>query len=120
MLRERLDATAEEHAFYLALYGTPDSQDDLTRPDSAWVVRLIDSTGAEIAPREIAPIARPGTLETRYFPYTSVWRRAFRLRFPAKREDGQPTIAREAEWFGLRFAGPLGSAELVWRLVAPR
>jgi hypothetical protein len=111
-LREALDT----HEFYVALYGTKWRWVDLSRPESAWIVRLIDDQGDETAPERIELITKPGPLEERYFPYTTVWRRAFRIRFPGTTSDGRPTIARAAKWFGLRFAGAEGNEELVWRL----
>jgi hypothetical protein len=117
--RELLDRTLHEtldtHEFYVALYGTKWRWVDLSRPESAWIVRLIDDQGNETAPAKIE-IVKPGPLEERYFPYTTVWRRAFRIRFPRTTSDGRPTIADAAKWFGLRFAGAEGNEELVWRL----
>jgi hypothetical protein len=117
--RELLDRTLHEtldtHEFYVALYGTKWRWVDLSRPESAWIVRLIDDQGNETAPAKIE-IVKPGPLEERYFPYTTVWRRAFRIRFPRTTNDGRPTIADAAKWFGLRFAGAEGNEELVWRL----
>jgi len=120
LLQQRLDATHDVHEFYVALYGAEDAQNDLTRADGAWIVRLIDSTGGELAPTAIEAVRRPGVLETRYYPYSNVWRRAFRLRFPAKNGEGRPTIPADAEWFGLRFAGPWGNTDLVWDLAGRR
>ncbi len=120
MLRKRLEKTRERHEFFLALYGATDKQNDLSRPDSAWIVRLIDSTGNEIAPEEIEPLHKPGALESRFYPYSTVWRKAFRVRFPMQTSDGHPTIAPTADWFGLRFAGPLGNTDLTWQLADAR
>ena len=88
---------------------------DLTRPTSAWIVRLIDDQGDETAPIKIELIAKPGALEKTYFPYTSVFRLAFRIHFPVENE-GKPTIANDAKWFGLRFAGAEGNQEMRWDL----
>jgi hypothetical protein len=118
--RQLLDRTLREsqddHEFYVALYGSNWRWADISRPTSAWVVRLIDDQGDETAPSKIQAIVKPGPLEQRYFPYTSSWRQAFRVRFPRNTTDGRPTIAPGAKWFGLRFAGAEGSEELVWKL----
>jgi hypothetical protein len=114
-----LDSTLEEargyHQFYVALYGANRRFIDLSKPDSAWIVRLIDDRGNETAPDKITAISRPSPLERTYFPYTSPWRLAFRIRFPVSTNHG-PTIAPDAHSVGLRFAGAQGSEELRWYL----
>jgi hypothetical protein len=104
---------------YVALYGTNVRWTDLTRANSAWIVRLIDDEGNETAPLSIELISRPGPLEKRYFPYSTVWRNVFRIKFPTTTPGGQPTIAADARWFGLRFAGAEGNDELRWELGEP-
>jgi hypothetical protein len=116
LLEQTLRETANDHEFYVALYGTNWRWIDLSRPTSAWIVRLIDDQGSETAPAKIEAIPKPGPLELRYFPYTTVWRRAFRIRFPRHTGDGRPTIATNARWFGLRFAGAEGNEELRWEI----
>lgn len=102
------------HQFYLALYAQRHQWSDLTAENAAWIIRLIDDRGNETAPSDIEPIRRPGAIERTYFPYTTPWRRAYRVRFPVARADGRRTIAPEAQWFGLRFAGAQGNEQLVW------
>ncbi len=114
LLERTLHETEDTHEFYVALYGTKWRWADLSRPTSAWIVRLIDDQGSETAPAKIDPIVKPGPIEYRYFPYTTVWRHAFRIRFPRQTNDGRPTIAANARWFGLRFAGAEGNEELHW------
>jgi hypothetical protein len=119
LMEHTLQQTEDDHEFYVALYGTSWRWTDLSRPTSAWIVRLIDDEGSETAPSKIEPIVKPGAIEQRYFPYTSVWRHAFRIRFPRQAMDGRPTIAPNARWFGLRFAGAEGNEELRWEIEGP-
>ena len=118
LLEKTLAAAQEGHRFYLALYGTNRRWTDLTKPTSSWIVRLIDDQGDETAPAQIELITKPGPLERTYFPYTTPWRQAFRIQFPLTAADGRPTIANDAKWFGLRFAGAQGNRELRWELEA--
>lgn len=117
--RELLERTLAEseasYQFYVALYGTKWRWDDLTKPNSSWIVRLIDDVGNETAPARLE-LVKPGPLEYRYFPYTSPYRHCFRIDFPRTTTDGKPTIAPTAKWFGLRFAGAQGNEELRWVL----
>lgn len=119
LLERTLDETKDSHEFYVALYGTNWRWTDLSRPASAWTVRLIDDQGTETVATRIDPIVKPGALERRYFPQTTVWRRAFRIRFPRFTGDGRPAIAPAALWFGLRFAGAEGNVELRWDVEPP-
>ncbi|RYE84481.1 MAG: hypothetical protein EOO75_18070, partial [Myxococcales bacterium] len=104
LLDTTLAETRAEHRFYVALHGPNRRWNDLSRKDSAWVVRLIDDKGDETPARLIKSVKRPGALERTYFPYTNVWRQVFRVTFPAQRDDGTPSIAPDARWVGLRLA----------------
>jgi hypothetical protein len=116
LLERTLRETADDHEFYVALYGTNWRWIDLSRPTSSWIVRLIDDQGNETAPSKIESIVKPSAIDEHYFPYTTTWRRVFRIRFPPSTGDGRPTIAATARWFGLRFAGAEGNGELRWQL----
>jgi hypothetical protein len=116
LLEKALDETRLKHQFFVALYGGERKYNDLTKADSAWIVRLIDDTGNETAPLEIVAIKKPNALERNYFPYNTPFRQAFRIRFPRVAADGRPTISPQAKWFGIRFAGAQGNSELVWQL----
>jgi hypothetical protein len=116
LLEKALDETRLRHEFFVALYGGERKYNDLTKPESAWIVRLIDDTGNETAPQEILAIRRPNAIERNYFPYNTIFRQAFRIRFPRANADGRPTISPTAKWFGLRFAGARGNSQLTWRI----
>jgi hypothetical protein len=116
LLERSLAESRNNHTFFVALYAQKYKWSDLNLEEPAWIVRLIDDQGGETAPTDIDRIKKPGAIERTYFPYTSPWRMAFRIRFPRQRTDGRPTISPESEWFGLRFAGPQGHQELVWHI----
>ena len=117
LLDRTLEETRTRHQFFVALYGGERRANDLTKADSAWIVRLIDDTGNETAPQEIQAIKRPNALERTYFPYNTALRQSFRIRFPRVTADGRPTISPNAHWFGLRIAGAQGATELQWQVV---
>jgi hypothetical protein len=116
LLEQSLAQTRDTHEFYVALYAERPRWSDLNAPDPAWIVRLTDDVGTETAPIDIQTIKRPGAIEITYFPYTTPWRSAYRISFPKLRADGRPTIAKDARWFGLRFAGAQGNDELIWEI----
>jgi hypothetical protein len=115
LLESTLNDSRLHHQFFVALYGNNRRWADLTKPTSAWIVRLVDDKGNETAPEEIISIAKPGPIERTYFPYASVWRNVYRIKFPASTANG-PTIASDAKRLGLRFAGAQGSEEVQWEL----
>ena len=116
LLEKALDETRLRHEFFVALYGGERRYNDLTKPESASIVRLIDDTGNETAPQEIVAVRRPNAIERNYFPYNTIFRQAFRIRFPRANADGRPTISPTAKWLGLRFAGARGNTELIWHI----
>ncbi len=116
LLEKALEETHKRHQFFVAIYGGNIRYNDLTKADSAWIVRLIDDTGNETAPEEIVAIRKPNVIERVYFPYNTVYRRAFRIHFPRLTADGRPTISAKAKWFGIRFAGAQGNTQLIWQL----
>ena len=115
LLERSLAESRKTHQFYVALYAQRRKWDDLTAESPAWIVRLIDEKGRETAPADIQRIKRPGAIERTYFPYTTSWRAAYRIRFP-KQQNGVSTISADARWFGLRFAGAQGHKALIWEI----
>src|SRR5690606_10034476 len=83
LLGKVLAETRTEHEFFVTLYGAQQRFNDLTRENTAWIVRLVDDTGSETAPSQIESVRRPTILERRYYPNVSVWRKVFRIKFPA-------------------------------------
>src|SRR3954463_2570509 len=59
LLERTLAETQDSHRFYVALYGTKVRWSDLTKPQTAWIVRLIDDEGNETAPTAIEIVLRP-------------------------------------------------------------
>lgn len=116
LLESSLAETREYHQFYVALYALKSRWSDLTAPNPAWIVRLIDDLGNETAPSDIKRIRKPGPVELTYFPYTTPWRVSHRIRFPVRTLDGRRTISDQARWLGLRFAGPQGNQQLLWEI----
>lgn len=116
LLESSLAETEEYHQFYIALYAQRPRWADLTAPNPAWIVRLIDDQGNETAPLEIKHIKKPGAIELTYFPYTTPWRATHRIRFPVLTLDGRRTISPSARWLGLRFAGAQGNQQLLWAI----
>lgn len=119
MLRATLDDSSENHRFFVTLAGTVFREQNLTSTSSAWRVLLVDPDGRQTVPVEIQRVRRLTAIERVYFPSVSSHRQAFRIVFPARREDGSPSIPEDADHFVLRFTGARGRVDLKWELDRP-
>ncbi|MCB9624908.1 MAG: hypothetical protein H6721_09645 [Sandaracinus sp.] len=115
MLRATLDDTRSHHRFFVTLSGPEFREQDLSSERSAWRVMLVDEAGRQVAPVEVRKVRRASAAERVYFPSINPHRQVFRLTFPARHEDGAPTIPEDASSFRLRFAGARGQVDLEWR-----
>jgi hypothetical protein len=116
MLRTTLEDARRHHRFFVTLIGERYREADLTSPNSAWRVLLLDEEGQQTPPQEIERVRRPSVAERVYFPSVSHHRQTFRIMFPAIRDDGLPSIPPDAERVVLLFTGARGRVELEWKL----
>jgi hypothetical protein len=119
LLRASLDDSQEHHRFFVTISGEVFEEQNLTSARSAWRVVLVDESGGQMEPIAIERVRRPSAAERTYFPTISTHRQAFRIIFPARREDGTPVIPLDAEVVTLRFAGALGQLDVRWELSPP-
>ncbi len=115
LAKEQQAVSQTQHEFYVALYGQHPEYGDLDADTSAWTVELVDAQGTVTRSSELTEIRKPSVHDISYFPYTSPYRKVFRIVFPLQSE-GKPSVDPKGEWFGLRFVGPQGKAQLVWEL----
>lgn len=120
LLRTSLDASQREHEFYVAVAMPTRRWGDLASPTSAWRVMLVNDRNVEVLPSAIDAVRQPGAMERSYFPYTTVWRQVFRIRFPtttsAHGQDNATLIDERTRYFTLRFTGPVGQLDLTWNV----
>lgn len=116
MLRATLADAEQNHRFVVSLQGERFRESILTGRLSAWRVLLVDEAGQQTVPVEIQRFRRPTAAQIVYFPQITPQRAAFRISFPTTQEDGTPTIPAGTTSLKLRFAGPRGRVDLVWRL----
>lgn len=115
MLSRSLDTSKEFHEFYVALYAQDPDYAALEEENPVWIVRLVDDAGTELKPVNIDKVNDPGALEESYYPYTSSFRKVYRLSFPKTGKSGA-SIGKGAHWFGLRFSGVHGEKTVRWDL----
>lgn len=89
---------------------------ELSIKKQVWRVALLDDAGHEVLPLEIKPDRPRRTIEPLLYPYVDDFSKGWRIRFPKQRADGEPLVNDRTKSITLRFAGPPGSTDLVWKL----
>ena len=92
MLAATLADSEQHHRFFVTIGGGKPRELDLTDEQGAWRVLLLDDRGRQVRPIEIQELGTVRPSQRVYFPSVSPFRKAFRLVFPARHEDGDPTI----------------------------
>lgn len=113
-LQESLADAGERHRFFVTLSTPRFREGNITERESDWRVLLVDPSGRQVEPVEIVRVRRPSAAERHYFPSISRQRHTFRIAFPVSRDDGTPTVPRDADHVLLRFAGAEGVVDLRW------
>ena len=117
LLRASLADAQQHHRFFVTLVGSNWRESDITSERSAWRVLLVDDRGRATPPVEVEKIDRPSADERLYFPSVNTQRQTFRIVFPARHEDGTPSIPAESPFVILRFTGAAGTVDLKWEFV---
>jgi hypothetical protein len=115
--RERLMSEgADTWEFHVESQAHRYELNDFSSKKSVWRVSLVGDQGREVSSKEVLATTHRRELETELYPYANVFSRGWTLRFPKTLPDGTPLIGPQTKTLTLRFAGPLGSIDLVWNL----
>ena len=112
LLTARLAEVRGHHEFYVAATTADRAWNDFHRAKSIWRITLEDDRGTRVKPLSIKRL-RVNQVHRHYFPYTSVYHRAYLVRFP-RTVGGKPFITGKSRFFKLMIASPMGSASLAW------
>lgn len=99
--------------FFLAVRTHSEKWNDFDAREPSWRLVLVDDRGRSVEPLGIDTIDVTPALRE-FFPQSDTFARAYRVRFPKTHADGGAVL--DARAITLRISGPLGSADLVWRL----
>ena len=117
MLAEQRDEWEAWNEFLVASTATNQKWADFSRDDSAWVMALTNDLGQEVGLSSIEKVSKPSPMLRTYYPFISVYRKTFILRFPKVLPDGStPVLSSDIGAFSLVFSGALGRAELEWKV----
>jgi len=115
LAKERGDRQAG-HEFYVAAATHKEQWNDFDRPQSVWRVVLLCDDRQEVEAREIKRYRRVDATLLEFFPQTDTFSFAYRIVFPRQLPDGTERCGQGTRRMVLRFAGPLGTQDLVWEL----
>lgn len=107
---------ADTYEFHVETATHDYNLNDLTSAKSVWRVSLLDDRQHEVTPLSVVAAKTRRQLDFEFYPYADIFSRGWTLRFPRTRADGTPLVSAETKSLTLRFAGPQGSADLVWVL----
>jgi len=112
LLAARLVEARTHHEFYLAATTADRAWNDFHKKKSIWRITLEDDRGTRVKPLSIKRL-KVNEVHRSYFPYTSVFHKAYLLKFPCT-VGGKPFITGANKFFKLMIASPMGSAHLAW------
>lgn len=114
--RELLSEGADTYEFHVETTTHDYNLNDLSGSKSVWRVSLLDDQQHEVVPVSISALKTRRQLDQAFYPYAGLFSRGWTVRFPRQRADGEPLVKPATRALTLRFAGPQGSADLVWLL----
>jgi len=114
-LARQLDEEWSKSYVFLVAAATVDfSWNDFDHKNTVWRVALVAGKD-EVVPSEIRR-ERVSATTRELFPFVGRFYEVYTFRFPKTLADGRPLVHGGTETLVLRLAGPLGHAELEWRL----
>jgi hypothetical protein len=115
LLQAQRELTSATYEFLVTAQSANYRWNDLEKKNSAWRITLVDGKGHEMVPDGFKVEKLPDMFERAFFPVKTPFTKTYSARFP--RTSG----GRDDEFVGertgvviLRFAGPLGHADLEW------
>ena len=117
--RERLrqaqrEAAAGGYEFLVTAQSANYKWNDLEKKSSPWRVTLVDGLGRAIAPDELKVEKLPDMFEREFFPAKTPFTKTYAVRFSRGAGKDEDFVGEKTGQIILRFAGPLGRADLVW------
>jgi hypothetical protein len=114
--RSQRDAAASDYEFLIQSQSANYRWNDLEKKSSPWRVSLLDGRGGEVVPDSIKVEKLPDMFEREFFPAKTPFTKTYLVRFSrgaAGAHDGD-FAGEKTGVIKLRFAGPMGHADLSW------
>jgi hypothetical protein len=112
--QSQLEAASTTYEFVVTAQSANYRWNDLEKKNSPWRVSLLDGAGREITAEELRVEKYPDLFEREFYPVKTPFTKTYVVRFlrSAGKDDG--FAGERSGRIVLRFAGPLGRADLVW------
>jgi hypothetical protein len=117
--RERLrqsqhEAAANGYEFVVTAQSANYKWNDLEKKNSPWRVTLLDGAGREVSAEEFRVEKLPDLFEREFYPVKTPFTKTYVARFLRSAGKDEGFGGERSGRIVLRFAGPLGRADLVW------
>jgi hypothetical protein len=117
--RERLresqrEAAAAGYEFTITAQSANYRWNDLEKKSSPWRVTLVDGAGHELAPETLKVERLPDMFEREFYPVKTPFTKTYAAHFARAGTKDEDFVGERSGRIILRFAGPLGSANLDW------
>lgn len=113
--RQLREETESGYTFFVTAASHDWNWIDFERPGSVWRLSLANANGEQVTPSQIRLERQVTATTMELFPQVADFHRVYTVRFPQALPDGRSLLRGDGQRLVLRFAGPLGHAELVWR-----
>ena len=117
--RERLrqaqrEVAAADYEFQVTAQSANYRWNDLEKKNSPWRVSLLDGVGHELIPEAVKVEKLPDMFEREFFPAKTPFTKSYSVRFVRPSSKDEEFSGERSGLITLRFAGPLGHADLTW------
>jgi len=110
LLQSQREAADTAYEFLATAQSANYRWNDLEKKSSPWRITVVDDTGNELVPDQLRVEKLPDMFERQFFPAKTPFTKTYSLRF--SRSEG--FAGERTGKIILRFAGPMGHADLVW------
>lgn len=110
----QLEAASTTYEFVVTAQSANYRWNDLEKKNSPWRVSLLDGAQREIAVDEMRVEKFPDLFEREFYPVKTPFTKTYVVRFSRTAGKEEGFAGDRSGRIVLRFAGPLGRADLVW------
>lgn len=117
LMRDQRKAADAYHDFMFAVYVPEVEWNDFSKKKSMWKIYITRDGVEQIKPLEIRKIKQKDGVLAYFYPYITVWKSIYRIRFPIINLDtDEKTINPNTDSITLVITSVLGSAEVEWKI----